>query len=114
MSSKLTTIDNDIWTVESSHRFLGIDFSARMTVIRLNSGDLILHSLIFIDGSLNDELNNIGSVKYIVAPNKFHHIHVKNCVFTFPEAKVYGAPGLLSKRKDINFYGELGEIIPKQ
>lgn len=114
MTSKLTTIDNDIWTVESSHRFFEIHFGARMTVIRLNSADLIHHSPIFIDGSLKDELNNIGSVKYIVVPNKFHHIDVKNCVFTFPEAKVCGTPGLSSKRKDINFYGELGEIVPKQ
>jgi len=114
VSSKLTSIDNDIWTVESSHRFLGIDFGARMTVIRLSSGDLILHSPVFIDGSLKEELNKIGSVKYIVAPNKFHHIHVKKCVAAFPEAKVYGAPGLSSKRRDINFDGELGENVPKK
>lgn len=91
-----------------------IDFGTRMTVIRLSLGDLIIHSPIFIDGSLKDELNKIGSVKYIVVPNKFNHIHVKNCVLTFPEAKVCGAPGLSSKRKDINFDGELGEIVPKQ
>ena len=58
-------------------------------------------------------MNDIGSVKYIVAPNKFHHIHEKYYVFTFPEAKVYGAPGLSSNRKDINFDGELDEIVPK-
>jgi hypothetical protein len=70
-----------------------------MTVIRLSSKDLIIHSPIFIDGSLKDELNKIGSVKYIVAPNKFHHIHGKNCVFTFPEAKVCGSRGSHQKEK---------------
>lgn len=114
MSSKLISIDNDIWTVESSHFFLGIDFGARMTVIRLESGDLILHSPVIIDDSLKDELNKIGLVKYIVAPNKFHHIHVKNCISSYPVAKVYGAPGLSLKRQDINFDGEMCEDIPEQ
>jgi len=114
MSAILTLLENDIWTVESSHRFLGIDFGARMTVIRLKSGDLILHSPVLIDGSVKDELIKIGSVKYIVAPNKFHHLNIKQCASTFPEARVYGAPGLSTKRKDINFDGELGEDIPEQ
>ncbi|MGB3727667.1 MAG: DUF4336 domain-containing protein [Thermodesulfobacteriota bacterium] len=114
MKNRLKLLDNDIWTVESSHNFLGIDFGGRMTVIRLSSGDLILHSPVFIDGALKDELDNIGSVKYVVAPNKFHHMHLGQCIIHFPDAEVLCAPGLTNKRKDIVFTSELEGEVPAE
>lgn len=107
-------MDNDIWTVESSHKILGVDVGGRMTVIRLESGDLILHSPIFIDNELKIELNEIGDVKFIVAPNKFHHLHLDQSVKQFPDADFLCAPGLAKKRKDIVFTSELGDQTPAE
>jgi len=112
MSARIISISDDIWTVESSHKILGIDVGGRMTVIRLKSGDLILHSPVTIDNDLKNELNEIGNVKYIVAPNKFHHLHLDQCITQFPIANVLCAPGLTEKRKDIIFTSELGDQTP--
>lgn len=114
MIASLKPIDADIWTVESSHNFLGIDFGGRMTVIRLNSGDLILHSPVVMNQQVKNELNDIGNVKYIVAPNKFHHMHLEQCISLFPDADVLCALGLPQKRKDIVFASELKDEIPEE
>lgn len=114
MTNRLKLLDIDIWTVESSHKFLGIDFGGRMTVVRLNSGNLILHSPIIIDNELKNEINEIGKVKYIVAPNKFHHMHLEQCITHFPDADVLCAPGLAQKRKDIVFTSELEGEVPRE
>jgi len=112
MASQIRLLEQDIWTVESSHKFIGIDFGGRMTVIRLSSGDLFLHSPVLLNKDLANELDGIGVVKYLVAPNKFHHIHIGEYLSVYPDAEVWAAPGLLKKRKDINFHGELGVTNP--
>jgi len=98
--------------VESSHKVLGIDFGGPMTVIRLSSGDLFLHSPVLLNKELVSELDGIGVVKYLVAPNKFHHLHIGEYLYVYPDAKVWAAPGLSKKRGDINFHGELGVTTP--
>jgi len=114
MTNRILALDKDIWTVESSHKLLGINFGGRMTVIRLISGDLILHSPVFFENSLMNELNEIGVVKYIVAPNKFHHMHIGEYISRYPEAEVWCAPGLPKKRKDISLSSELTDEIPQK
>ena len=75
-----------------------------MTVIQLNSGKLLLHSPIKINEEIKAKLNQLGKVTYIVAPNKFHHLHIDDYLKTYPEAKLYLAPGLEQKRADLNFH----------
>ncbi|MEE8298494.1 MAG: hypothetical protein V3R67_03855, partial [Thermodesulfobacteriota bacterium] len=41
-----------------------------------------------------------------------HHIHIGEYLSVYPDAEVWAAPGLLKKRKDINFHGELGVTNP--
>ncbi|GJM16190.1 MAG: hypothetical protein DHS20C13_15170 [Thermodesulfobacteriota bacterium] len=111
---RIQLLDNNIWTVGSTHKFLGIDFGGRMTVIRLKSGNLILHSPVIFESILVEELNEIGIVKYIVAPNKFHHLHIDEYISCYPEAEVWCAPGLSKKRKDISFHAELRDESPPE
>ena len=85
------------------------DFSTRMTVIRLTDGGLFLHSPIRLDGGLRAELDGLGEVRAIVAPNKFHHLFAGDACAAYPNAKLYGALGLPLKRKDLKFAGMLGD-----
>jgi hypothetical protein len=85
------------------------DYSARMTVVRLSDGGLFLHSPIRLDGGLRAELDAVGEVRAIVAPNKFHHLFAGDCRSAYPKAKLYAAPGLPEKRKDIKFDGLLAD-----
>ncbi|MEM7007879.1 MAG: DUF4336 domain-containing protein [Thermodesulfobacteriota bacterium] len=109
MKWQVHKVDEDIWTVESVQKFAGVDFGGRMSVIRLNSGELFLHSPVKLNDQLTSDLNEIGEVKYVIAPNKFHHLHVVDYVDKYPNAQVWGAKGLAKKRKDIRFTAEFDE-----
>ena len=49
-------------------------FPIRMTAIQLNSGSVFLHSPFHPDVVATEEVDGLGSVKHIVAPNKFHSL----------------------------------------
>jgi hypothetical protein len=84
-----------------------------MTVIRLPSGGLWLHSPVPIDDDLARQLANLGPVEHIVAPNCFHHLHAAAAKARYPVAKLWAAPGLPEKRKDIHFDAILSEKNPE-
>ncbi|MCJ7754760.1 MAG: DUF4336 domain-containing protein [Thermoanaerobaculales bacterium] len=85
------------------------DFSTRMTVIRLPDGGLFLHSPVRLDDRLRGELDALGSVRAVVAPNKAHHLYVGDYRVPYPKARFYGALGLQTKRKDLAFFAMLGD-----
>ena len=105
----LNKIDADIWTVDGSIVSLyGLPFSTRMTVVRLASGDLWIHSPIRISDRLIKEVGALGRVKHLIAPNKLHHLFMPEWMKAFPEALSYSSPGLEKKRPDIAFSRRLG------
>ena len=108
----LQTLGKGIWAVTYDFYAFGIHFPGRMTVVRLTSGDLWLCSPVPIDDELAAALAELGPVKHIVAPNRFHHVHLPAVLERYPEAALYGAPGLPSKRKDIRFDETLTETAP--
>jgi len=81
----------NIWIVEKEFRFAGTDFGNRMTIMRLPSGKLVLHSPIAISDKIIEELNAIGEVAFIVTPNNFHGLFVEEWCSTYPSAKYYSA-----------------------
>jgi hypothetical protein len=85
------------------------DFSTRMTVIRLPDGGLFLHSPVRLDDRLRGELDALGPVRAVVAPNKAHHLFVGDYRVPYPKARFYGALGLQTKRRDLAFFGMLGD-----
>ena len=59
------------------------------------------------------EVGALGPVAYLVAPNLFHHLFVGQWKQAFPEAAIYAAPGLDTKRPDLEIAGVLtGEPEP--
>ncbi len=85
------------------------DFSTRMTVIRLHDGGLFLHSPIRLTSDLQSELESLGPIQIVVAPSKSHHLFVADYTKAYPSARLYGAPGLPDKRRDVVFLGMLGD-----
>jgi uncharacterized protein DUF4336 len=55
-------------------------------------------------------LDKLGPVKHVIAPNRFHHLYVSDYPKDYPDAKIYGAPGLDTKRRDLHFDAILGDI----
>lgn len=109
LQGPLIPLSNDIWIAPGSHGFLGMDFGCRMTVIRLNTGRLVLHSPVPLNKELQNEIDKLGEVKHLIAPNKFHHLRIKDYAALYPQAEVWGAPGLPEKKRDIKFDGVLDD-----
>ena len=97
----LNELAKDLWVAWTPQSFYGLRFGARMTVVRLDDGSLLLHSPIPIDEGMKSEIDSLGHVGHIVAPNLFHHVHAQSAVALYPSAQLYVAQGLDKKRPDL-------------
>jgi Domain of unknown function (DUF4336) len=108
----LNRIADSLWVAEQPHRYLGVALTTRMTIIRLVGGVLMVHSPIHLTQELLFDAGSIGSVRFIIAPNRFHHLFVADWQRAYPNAQTFCAPGLDTKRADLNFTATLGEAPP--
>ena len=114
----LKSIAEDIWIVDGPEvgmRSMGITlpFPTRMTVVRLPSGNLWVHSPVAWSDELARDLMALGPVLHLVAPNTLHYSYLADWQARFPEARSYGAPGLSAKaRQPICIDEVLGEKAP--
>lgn len=106
-------IDDELWVVERPLRFLGgVELGTRMTVARLADRSLFLHSPVALDAALRRALGDLGDVRHVVAPNRFHHLFAGDYREAFPGARLYAAPGLPEKRPDLRFDAVLANDTP--
>ncbi len=108
--SQLSKLADNIWCVDRPLRFLGFEMGTRMTVVRI-ADTLWVHSPVELDDALKQELDALGSVRWVVAPNRYHHLYVPSFARAYPEADMFCCPGLQKKRPDIEFKGELSGAL---
>lgn len=107
-SQPFQTMNTNIWIINGETvPFFGMPYSTRMTVIRLSNGDLFVHSPVRLTPEIQNTLNELGPTRYLIAPNKIHHLFLKDYADVYPEAKMFAAPGLIKKRSDLQFFAEL-------
>jgi hypothetical protein len=105
----LREIAPELWVAESPLR-LAVQMGRRMTVARLASGGLWLHSPAELTPTLREELASLGAVRFVVPASKLHgHLSMGDYAAAYPDAELFAAPGLRDKRRDLDFAGELGE-----
>lgn len=102
----LLPIVDDVWAATDALPLpLGVRFPVRMTVLR-SAGALVIVSPVAIDDGLAAEIDALGPVTAIVAPNLLHHLFLAAAVARWPGAKLYGPKGLATgKRKELRFDG---------
>lgn len=105
-------IPDALWLREYRVQLGGAGFNARMTVIRLRSGEILIHSPCAFDAALAAEVSALGRVVAILAPGNFHWLHVRSCQQAFPGAKTYLCPGVERRAKDLHFEFFLGDEAP--
>ena len=93
----LKPVAEDLWIVDGPVIEFGLPwpkfpFPTRMTVIRLGSGELFVHSPTPLTPSLRAEIERLGKVRYIVGPNRIHYWWIPEWHAAFPKADVYLAP----------------------
>ena len=108
----LQNIASNIWHTQHNFVVNGLRVSSRMTVVRLQDGRLWLHSPVPNTNELKAELMALGEVGYVVAPSKMHYLFAADCMGAFPQAKLFGAPGLQAKRSNLKDMCEL-QAIPE-
>ncbi len=110
----LKPVDADIWIVDGPTCAWGyppwgkLTFPTRMTVIRLGSGDLFLHSPTSLVPSLKSEIDALGPVRHLVSPNMIHNLHIGAWGAAYPEAIKWASPGVRI-RVDYAFDRDLDE-----
>ncbi|NEX22160.1 DUF4336 domain-containing protein [Thiorhodococcus mannitoliphagus] len=101
-------VKDAIWIHEYPVRYGGMDLFGRMTLIRLGTSELIVHDPCRIDAATQREIDQIGEVRYIIAPGSYHHLFVSEFQSHYPSAETFLCPGLERKRPDIRFDWILG------
>lgn len=97
----LQRIDNNLWVAEQPQKFMGLAVGTRMSVIRLEDSSLLLISPIEITPEIKQQLNSVGKVKYLIAPNLFHHLYLSEYRQIYPQAWVIAPPGLSTKQPEL-------------
>jgi len=98
-----------IWIKEYPIHFAGTRFNSRMTIVRLASGGLFVHSPCEIDAHTKSAIGELGEVAFIVAPGSYHHLYVPSAQEAFREAETFICPGIERKRPEIEFDWLLGD-----
>lgn len=96
--SHLSCIAPGVHVAEGPQRFFGIEVGARMTVLECEGG-LLVHAPLAIDPAA---VAAVGEARWVLAPNKLHHLYVGPWAETL---EAWACPGLPEKRPDVAFHG---------
>jgi hypothetical protein len=93
----LKPVAENIWVVDGPVIGFGpgpvkMPFPTRMTVIRLSDGALLIHSPTELTGGLRAEIEALGRVAHIIAPNRIHYWWAPDWHRAWPDATVWLAP----------------------
>jgi|JI9StandDraft_2_1071091.scaffolds.fasta_scaffold40399_2 hypothetical protein len=95
------SLDSEVWFLDKPFKLMGFELGGRMTIVKLGDGSLLMVSPVAMTSDDRAELDRIGPVRHIVAPNLGHHLYVGDAKACYPDAMVYLAPGLAQKRTDL-------------
>lgn len=101
-------IPGQIWILEYPVRFAGMSLFGRTTFIRLENGELLVHDPCAVSEHVKSQIDELGAVKYIIAPGTYHHLYVAEFQDEYPDAETFLCPGLEAKRPDLEFDWLLG------
>ena len=98
-----------IWVERIPLRFYGLPMGTRMTVVRLAGGGLFVHSPVPPTAVLRREIDAIGKVAFVIAPNRLHHLYVSKFMDAYSDAKLYIVKELVKKRPELSRASVLGD-----
>ena len=115
----LKPVAEDIWLIDGPViRFLGLPFSTRATVVRLEGGGVWVHSPTELTDGLRAEIDALGPVRHLIAPNWLHYVRVAPWQAAYPDALSWAAPGLTrraaKKGLTLRFDRDLGDEAPPE
>ncbi len=110
----LEDISSAIWRSTVSLKLApGFHLPASMFVVEAEPGELLLYSPHRLDDALEAEIRALGEVRWILAPNDFHHMFVSDAASRFAQAAVYGTSRAIRKQRDVDFAADLTDAPPE-
>ena len=108
-----------IWIVDSGPMHVaGAPLPVRMTVVKLKSGDVWLHSPTRFIRELREEIDRLGRVRHLVAPDVAHWTFLQDWQKAYPDALTWAAPGLRDraavKKSGLRLDRDLGAMPPSE
>ena len=96
----LKPVADNVWIFDDAPIApLGIPVPIRMTVLRLSNGNILLHSPTRYTRATHDEIERLGAIRYLLAPNVAHWMFIADWQKAIPDAIVAAAPGLAKRRQ---------------
>ena len=83
-------VPGSIWVTERPVWFGGVRLRSRTTVVRLSGGALWVHSPSTPTEEVCAALDGLGEVRWIVVPNRYHHLQAPATAARYPDAVVVG------------------------
>jgi hypothetical protein len=114
-ASRARPFGENLWLIDGPVvSAYGFDFPTRMAVARLPDGSLWLWSPVQLDDDLRRDIADLGEPRYVVEPNKFHHLALADWKRCWPNLLLFAPPGLARKRRDLHFVAELTSEPPAE
>ncbi|RUO87583.1 DUF4336 domain-containing protein [Corallococcus sp. AB018] len=103
-------LTEDVHVFDAPFSLFGIPVGGRMTVLRLPDGGLWVHSPVAFTPERRAAVAALGPVRFLVAPNLFHHLHLPDWAAAFPDARVVAPKGLRAKQPALRIDLELEDL----
>jgi len=100
-SAGLVGFADGVWLCSEPVKIVGMPMRSTMTVLRLGSGKLLLHSPVRMTDERRAAVEALGPVAHLYAPNPFHHRWIGDWAAAFPSARVHAPEGLAKRRRDL-------------
>lgn len=114
-SPQLQPFGPELWVAAGSETSVaGFRYPTRMAVVRLSGGELFIWSPVTLSPDLQAEVEALGDVRHLVAPNSLHHQFLGEWRQAYPQATLWAAPGLRDRRRDLAFDGDLLDAPPPE
>jgi hypothetical protein len=97
----LRALADGVWYDTAPVRFLGMQLSATMTVLRLDDGELVVHSPLPLTAERQAAVLEIGRIGHLYAPNAFHHRWLGEWHRALPGARVHSPAALAARLPDV-------------
>lgn len=101
-----------IWIAEGPQvvAAAGFHYPTRMALVQLPDGGLLVWSPIPWTPDLLSEVDALGPVTHILAPNSLHHLSVPDWQAAYPKAQILAAPGLAKRCPQLKIDHTLGDL----
>jgi len=104
-------LHDNLWIVDKDFKFLAADMGNRMTVIRLHNNLLLLHSPVEYSPELAKSLDELGEIRYLVSPNRFHDLYIEKWQIEYPQAIHFSLHKKFGLHKKLDEIAEVDAIV---